>query len=69
VIGTGFHQDALSDGQTVEEIIDGYRNWHPALLRQASETAHRLLSEGHDDAKMEAILEGFGFPFLRWGAD
>jgi hypothetical protein len=63
MIGTGFHQDALSDGQTVEQIIDGYRTWHPALLRQASD-AHRLLSEGHDDAEMEAILEGFGFPFL-----
>jgi hypothetical protein len=64
VIGTGFHQDALSDGQTVEEIIDRYRDWHPAVVRQASETAHRLLSEDHDEAEIEAILEGFGFAFL-----
>ncbi len=64
VIGTGFNQDAFDDGESLEQIIDRYSNWRPVGIREASETGHRLLSEGHDDAEMERILRGFGFWLL-----
>jgi hypothetical protein len=64
VIGTGFNQDAFDDGESLEEIIDGYSRWRPVGIREASATGHRLLSEGHDDSEMEKILRGFGFWLL-----
>ncbi len=64
VIGTGFNQDAFVGGKSLEEIIDRYDRWSPWSIRDASETGHRLLSEGHDDEEIEAILREHGFGLL-----
>lgn len=64
VIGTRFHQDSFVDGESLEEIIDGYRTWSPLSIREASESGHRVLGEGHSDEEIEAILVGHGFGLL-----
>jgi hypothetical protein len=64
VIGTGYHQDAFVDAESVEKIIDRYRKWSPLSIREASETGHRLLAEGHDDEEVGAILRRHGFWLL-----
>jgi hypothetical protein len=64
VIGTGFHQDAFHEWETLEQSIDRYRNWPPLRIREASQTGHRLLGEGLDEEEMERILREHGFWLL-----
>jgi hypothetical protein len=67
LIGTRFHEDAF-DGEfeTVDEILDDYLGdgRPPAYAEAASRGGHRLLSAGHDEQELGAILRDMGFAFV-----
>lgn len=68
LIGAYFHQDALLDAGSVDEIIDEYlRDVHPAIALDAAETGQRVLAAGLDDAALEALLRRLGFSFVVTG--
>jgi hypothetical protein len=56
-----FHQDLFEDGETLDEIIEGYRRSPAWLIRDALETGRRILGEGHDEKELEEILTHHGF--------